>query len=247
MVESIGSRLKKARLEKGLTLEEVHKKTKIHLNILKNIEEEGLLNLSQVYIKGFLKIYAKFLGLEIKDSTASYKETKANLADKGPQPEKKSPSFLETTSVKLRSWRPSQKTKIAFIWGVVSLFSIAILFNLGKGFSRRRALMLSKAKKQKVQPQVTPKPIIVSSGINLGILARENCWISLKADGHLVFRSVLKKGKSESWQAKEKIEISLNNAGAVELVVNGERISSLAKGTKAPKNIIITKEGIKLQ
>ena len=60
-MESIGARLKKIRLEKGLTLEDAHKQTRIHLNILKAIEEDSLINISPIYIRGFLKNYFKFL------------------------------------------------------------------------------------------------------------------------------------------------------------------------------------------
>ena len=42
MTDSAGEKIKSARLQKGLSLEEVHKKTKIHLNILKAIEEDSL-------------------------------------------------------------------------------------------------------------------------------------------------------------------------------------------------------------
>jgi len=73
-MESTGSRLKKLRQEKGLSLEEVHKKTKIRLNILKAIEEDNIIGLSPVYIKGFLKIYCKFLGTEPKEYIPGYQE-----------------------------------------------------------------------------------------------------------------------------------------------------------------------------
>ena len=78
-MEPIGEKLKKARLEKGLTLEEVHRKTKIHLNVLKAIEEGSLVNFSPVYIKGFLKIYCKFLGIEYSDSLFDHKQIQPSL------------------------------------------------------------------------------------------------------------------------------------------------------------------------
>ena len=43
-MESAGERLKKIRLERGLSLEQVHKATKVHLNVLKAIEEDNLVN-----------------------------------------------------------------------------------------------------------------------------------------------------------------------------------------------------------
>jgi cytoskeletal protein RodZ len=78
-IELIGERLKKIRQEKGLTLEDLHKKTKVHLNILKAIEGEALTNLSPIYLKGFIKIYCKALGLEPKDYLPDYKESSSNV------------------------------------------------------------------------------------------------------------------------------------------------------------------------
>ncbi len=78
-MESAGARLKKLRLQKGLSLEEVHKQTKIHLDILKAIEEDSLVNFSPVYIKGFLKIYCKFLGVDPRDCVSDYKEPRPKV------------------------------------------------------------------------------------------------------------------------------------------------------------------------
>src|SRR5512136_2744554 len=63
-MDSVGAKLKKIRQEKGLSIEDVQKQTKIHPNILKAIEEDNFINLSPVYVKGFLKIYCKFLGVD---------------------------------------------------------------------------------------------------------------------------------------------------------------------------------------
>jgi hypothetical protein len=62
-----------------------------------------------------------------------------------------------------------------------------------------------------------------------------------------MFQNILKKGRSESWQATNKIELSLSNAQAVELEVNGKRISSLGRKAQALKNILITKEGLSIK
>ena len=59
-----GTRLKKLRLEKGISLEEIQKKTKIHPNILRAIEGDAITDLSPIYLKSFLKIYCKFLGVD---------------------------------------------------------------------------------------------------------------------------------------------------------------------------------------
>ena len=46
-IETAGARLKKIRQERGLSLEEIQKKTKIHPNVLRAIEGDSLTDLSR--------------------------------------------------------------------------------------------------------------------------------------------------------------------------------------------------------
>lgn len=298
-MEYIGAGLKKIRLERGISLEEVQKKTKIHLNILKAIEGDSLTDLSPVYLKGFLKIYCKFLGLDPKDQILDYREVRQGetvkpAKDLSAKPIK-SNTFLHTAGVGLRSFGViNKKPKTAFVFIVIIIILSLALFNLGRFISSKRkspraqakprSLMLSrkqsrKERLQKAAPAAavtskvnTAKPISQTkaytpkqvsavkeagtssvlvkkeavSGIRLGIRARENCWISLKVDGHLVFQRVLERGRFESWQAKDKIELSLGNTSAVELEVNGQLFSNLGRRGQPRKNILITKEGLNI-
>jgi len=277
-IESQGDRLKKIRQELGLSLEEVQKKTKIHLNILKAIEGDSLTGLSPVYLKGFLKIYCKFLGVDPKDYIPDYKETQTKVSpilankDLSHKPAKFLGLF-KTASVKLGFFKATfKKIKTSFIFILVTIFVVLGLFNLGKFISSRRKeqhltpkksslAKLPKAESRKEQRlqktstvTITPKSQVkeallqkeIPSVIRLGIRARENCWVSLKADGRVVFQRVLEKGRSETWQAKNKIELSLGNAGAVELEVNGQLFSNLGRKGQVLKNILITKEGLNI-
>lgn len=239
-MESVGARLKKIRLEKGLALEEVHKKTKIHLSILKAIEEDSTMSLNPIYIKGFLKIYSNFLGQDPKDYTSGYPESKTTLkviTDKFQEPA----SFLKNISLRLSFFRlPKIKIKTIFMI-VFGLCLLTGLFSLGKFISSKRHSQLRKEEIKIPRQAALPKKEVLGA-IRLTIRAREDCWINLKVDGRVVFRSVLKKGKFESWQAKEKIEFSLANAGAVELELNSKPIPTLGRKGQSLKNIVITKE-----
>ena len=90
----------------------------------------------------------------------------------------------------------------------------------------------------------TMPKITAPSSISLGMKAKDNCWVQVKADGKVVFQGVLKKGRFEHWQAKEKIELSLGNAGVVELEVNDKNIASLGRKGQVLKNILITRSGL---
>jgi transcriptional regulator with XRE-family HTH domain len=61
---TLGEKLKKIRSERRIGLSDISRFTKIQLKYLENIEEGLYENLpSDVYVKGFLKSYAKFLGV----------------------------------------------------------------------------------------------------------------------------------------------------------------------------------------
>lgn len=256
-MESTGARIKKLRQELGISLEEVHKKTKIHLNILKAIEEDSLVNFSPVYIKGFLKIYCKFLRVNPKDFISGYKDPQ-DIVKYRPDTKEKYASFIKTIPAKLSSFRLSRKIKLFFIAILIIIFIAMVLFNLGKAISSKRSSQKIKKTQstelKKANTVInTPKPKTLevltpnkdtTFGIRLGIRAKEDCWIRLKADGKVIFQNILKKGRQESWQVKERIELSLGNAGVVDLEVNGKIIPPLGRRGQALKNILITKNGL---
>lgn len=268
-MESTGARLKKLRLEKGFSLEEVHKKTKIHLNVLKAIEEDSLVNFNPVYIKGFLKIYCGFLGVDFKEYVSDVKKAHTHTpVDTLSEKKKEKPLPI----VKLSPFMPGMldairsKLKIVVLAGVV-LAAAVILFQAGK-FIFSKAKLLSRrtkvsmkahvpAQEKKIytiKPQETKEPTAavpnlkkqeeISSGVRVGVRAKEDCWMKVKLDGKVIFQNILKKGRLENWQAKEKIELALGNAGAVELEVNGKLISSVGRRGQAMKNIVVTKDGL---
>jgi len=264
-MESIGAKLKKIRLEKGLSLEDVHKKVKIHLNLLKAIEEGSPVDLSPVYLKGFIKIYAKFLGVDFCQEPSAA-QTKAAVKEARPV------SFIQSASSRMGPLGPWRNTRLylAVIFAVISLL---IIFSLGKLIAFKRSVraaqknikLLQEApahpprRAQSAQPQKTrvsgviPAAQIITAnssnavGVRLTINAREDCWIKVKSDGKLLYHGVLKKGRPDSWIAKEKINLSLGNAGVVELNVNGQPVLSLGRKGQVIKDIVITRGGLSVQ
>lgn len=281
-IESIGARIKRIRLEKGLSLDDVHKKTKIHLNILKAIEEDSAQGLSPVYVKGFLKIYCKFLGVDPAENTPlSGKELKsASLAALAA--EKKAASRIPGSSFPTPVVKPI-KTSLSSSpwagWKVVKWVVIAaialvlftsfvkiikkIKFHHHSAASQQTRAVQSppvkhnKKKSQKIEKlkEMVSDASIRTEGeslkagsfaVTVNIMAKEDCFIQVKADGHTLFKSTLKKGRMATWPAKDKIELMVSNAAAVELEVNGRLFSNLGKRGQVLKNVVIDKEGLRI-
>lgn len=68
MISELCFKLREKREKLGLTIEGVVEKTKLHPGAIHDIEEGKLANISPAYLKGFIKIYANFLGVEIGNS-----------------------------------------------------------------------------------------------------------------------------------------------------------------------------------
>lgn len=69
-----GAQLKNIREMKGITLDEISKKTRIRSSYLKAIEEEDFDRLpEEVYIRGFLRSYAGYIGLDPEMVSKNYK------------------------------------------------------------------------------------------------------------------------------------------------------------------------------
>jgi cytoskeletal protein RodZ len=267
-----GERLKKIRQEKGLSLEEVQKKTKIQMNILRAIEGESLTNLNPIYLKGFLKIYCNYLGVDPKEFISDYKENTTrplSIPEVGENEVIRRPSFLNSVFDKLMSFRPDKKLiKIAFIIiAVLAAFFVLskiVKFIASRPKSQAPVVISRKEEKPKEQSKEQAKqkvqasavkpaaveakvPKAATGGISLVISAKESCLLMVKADGKVVMHRVLEKGRSDSWKAKEKIELDLGNAGAVDLIVNGSRFTKLGRKGQQIKGIVITeKDGLKI-
>jgi len=274
-IESVGAKLKQIRLERGISLEEVQKKTKIHLNVLRAIEGDSLSGLSPVYLKSFIKIYCQYLGLDSRQYMEEKEQAvkhgiNAGLGKKLGEGVKKGEAGIgkEKPVVALR--RPLRINKI-IIPAVFAVIGLLVIFGLIKvvsltyhklSSSKKSAPLLvsaavenkNRVKAEKNAGNTRQRAVYASlkprknsvSGLVLGIFARDRCWVSLKSDGHPVFRGMLAKGRFESWKAEEKFELSLGDAGAVQVQINDQRFPNLGRKGRALKNIIITKDGLKV-
>jgi len=264
-IETAGARLKKIRQERGISLEELQKKTKIHLNILRAIEGDSISDLSPIYLKGFIKIYCSALGIDPKDYTGSSAPLSRPALNAtvgksiGERVERTPVSFIKDASTKIGSFKPPAHLKKRIILGVALFITIFLAVKLVKFISSRpktkpeRAKISMPVQAPKIVAKQQPKAKLATNlqkdladGFTVGIFARSKSWISAKVDGKVIFHGVLAKGRNETWSDREKVELSLGDAGAVELQVNDQRFDNLGRRGKPLKNILINKEGLKI-
>ena len=90
-MEPLGEYLKQAREKKGLSLEQIVSQTRIQEHHLQALESEDFANLpAKVFAKGFVRSYAKALGLDEEEALQCFLETSGTFYDQS-QPEQPQP------------------------------------------------------------------------------------------------------------------------------------------------------------
>ena len=85
-VSTFGARLKREREKRSITLEDVSVSTKISLRMLRALEEERFEQLpGGIFNKGFVRAYARHLGIDEDQAVADYLESAGETTPKVPQ------------------------------------------------------------------------------------------------------------------------------------------------------------------
>jgi len=268
-----GKNLKSLRTEKGITLEEIHKRTKLHYNIINALEEDRLSNINPIYIKGFIKIYCKALGANPEEYLKNYQQGfgkgSANVEPQqilNPKPVDKV-RFSFGKNFNIRKLLPKLILIVVIIAAVI--LAVILIRFAAKGLSvifSKRAVASNaaprKVLKEKTikQSPIKQKPAVIvpaakpvkearpKTNFPLGVTmhAKKDVSVFLKADGKTIFRGTLSKGHSEYWSAIEKIEFTVSDGGNIDLDYGGQNFYPLGKKGLALKNVVVTKDGINI-
>lgn len=123
-MSSIGETLRQARHDRKVSLEDAARATKIKLNLLEHLEADEFGALAgPMYTKGFLKLYAEYLGLDSNAIVSAYLKDQGGLQRQGLR--------LETAAA-LRAQRPGElQLPIEGVVRVVAVVTLAALVGWG--------------------------------------------------------------------------------------------------------------------
>jgi cytoskeletal protein RodZ len=232
-LEELCSKLKLKRQESGLSIEQVVDKTKLYPSVIKDIEEINLSNISAAYLKGFIKIYATFLGIETGDALEEI--PLLHKVKEKPQIKK----------IKKEIKKIPPKIKKIIIFSLLGMFMLWFLITSVRFVTKKISKTFRKPKKanEKVVSNI-PVPKVSSQEIIVSVTAKRKCFLRVKIDGEVLFQSSLDKDKKETWKATKMAELRISDGSAVYIEVNGKPILPLTSMRKAIKSLKITPTGI---
>jgi len=239
-LKEIGEILKKAREEKGLSIDDIQQITKIRSRYLNAIEEGNLDVLpGEVYAKGYIKSYAEAVGLNVREVMALYEEKTAELKglnlvrdEKRNEPKRKNSEF---------NFAPVLKVLTVII--ILSLLFYGGYFAAGEFYALYKEFHdkpVKEIKKQEVEnknsepqkPELkVEKKEATSTKATYEITSQKNeitmrlfvsgelSWVRVIADGKTVFEGILNKGKDAIYVFKESATVILGRASDVTVFI----------------------------
>ncbi len=243
-MDTLGLWLRNARESMGSTIEDVEAATRIRPRFLEALEAGDFAAFpgGEVQVRGFLRIYARYLGLSPEEAIARYEaEVRSTPAapPKRPQP---ATSWFTANSAASSPASVSLPRRVGF--GTLMLFATSILVLLiaagmviyftGNRDMGNRALATASTwtptlagtppATAQAQPTPTPTfPVNPQGGISLALEATEHVWLRVTADNANVFEGMLSPGQPMAWSARELIRVETGNGAGVQITVNGQR------------------------
>ena len=272
---SPGSVLKRCREYHEISLEEASQSTKIGISYLKALEDDqisGFANLT--YLKGFLRIYATYLGLNPDDMARMYdklfgtKDVKSNSANSAKKSNRPSRSLI-----------PLRKLLLPAILLLLIVITAALFKRQPSNsisISRPVAAPSAPSPESAVQPvrssvitkpvapeieeakdenkvsaassfEKTPapkKPVDSGKGFILKIKVTQNGTLNAVVDGAAAQQYDLTVGDVIEWKAEKSVALDLSNGGGVDVELNGKPYRQLGPSGK-PTYVVLDAEGIK--
>jgi len=226
---TLGQYLRSARETRGIDLREAAQHTRIGIAYLKALEEEDFSRLpGEVFVKGFLKNYGRYLRLDESEVIKRYEELRPQRAASSVVADK------EPVVADSEQKTPRQNMIEPIIWGtgiVIAfiLFLLTALPDRPAKDSRRPETPLTSG-----QTVSAPGPAAQPEKLYLEVIALENTWLLVRTDNSPQKKALLKKGESLIWSADERFLLSYGGAGALKLMLNGRELT-----VTEPKNAVV--------
>lgn len=236
---TLGQYLRSARETRGIELHDAAQQTRIGINFLKALEEEDFSRLpGEVFVKGFLKNYGRFLRLEESELMKRYGELKP------PKSALDAVTGKERVAADSEQKLPQQAALEPFLWGAgIAIAFILFLFTALPG---RRSPETHKAvtPMSTNQTVTTPVPITQPGKLYLEVVALENTWILVRTDNSPQKKALLKTGERLTWSADERFLLSYGSVGALKLTLNGRELIVKEPGNAVVRDLAVIASGI---
>jgi cytoskeleton protein RodZ len=236
-VFEIGNSLREARLRQGLDFPEIEQGTKIRGKYLRALEDEQFDVLpAQTYVKGFLRSYAEYLGLDGQLYVDEY-NSRFVVGEEEPQSRPRRSAPPSSRGVQVQS-----RVVLLTLLGIVSVTALVIV-----AWTRGEPQTVTPSGLGTSKPPTHQTPVVPAAAQSVRLLVKASrgpCWLQVhktSATGPILFQGTLDQGQKQLFTAR-RLWITLDRPENLVTVLNGHT-SRLPVG--GVKTLIVTPRGIR--
>jgi hypothetical protein len=216
--------LRKARLIRGKSIEAASRETHIRAEYLQALERERFeALLGDVYVRGFLRSYSTYLGLDADRVLTVY-----NQHFGGPGPTLPDPSPAPVRSPTPAHPHLPEIMRHHLSWAFLTVVAVLVLAVFGAvGLLARSHSALPAA-------PLGQTPAALPSGgrsVTVAVHALEPVEVAIHADGAKGATFLLRANETRTFAATSRLEVRLDRGKSAELIVNGQALGPVGKAT----------------
>jgi cytoskeleton protein RodZ len=249
---ALGDQLSAARKKLGLTPANVAARLRIRTTFIDALEREQWTVVgAPVYVRGFLRNYAKLVGLDPDSMLTQLPEDQQNTTPVQLSDPSSAPDLFSSSTNRIRTapWYP---------WLLGSLTVIAAILVINVAFA---LFGISQSNKlASIAPNVAPTALDFAqaqpgtsntlqanaaaqskAGVNLRLQLTQRSWLSVTVDGKRVVYETLPAGTVREFHGDREISLRAGNAGGVVANFDGKDLGTLGTAGQVEDRVFAAK------
>ncbi|MGA8533548.1 MAG: RodZ domain-containing protein [Candidatus Tumulicola sp.] len=235
---ALGEQFRAAREARGLSLSDVSDRIRIRSVYLAAIEDENWKAIgAPVYVRGFLRTYARFLGLDPEEVVTAFNGHAGTVREAEATP---SPSRAERTT--------RRGSLMVWIAAVVAVLLVAYVFYNALTLHREAVPLAMESAGASpfpssgssasggplaagASPVASATPVATASANpanSLALVLSAPSWLRVTVDGSVSMEGTFPAGTAKTFHGKNAL-VRIGNAGGVEIYVDGKDVGKLGK------------------
>ena len=251
-MKSVGEILQAEREKQRLAIKDVENAISIRAHYLNAIEEGNYeIVPGEVFLKGFIRNYADFLGLNGPEMVDAYRRqgrSSKNIVsitaelsnlmemDNKISSEPKKPQKLIGNTL----LPPLKQAAVKLPLNLIAISAVIVMFIGGLTWY----MYSGEAAEPQKQPEVqavnnvsanntgttgSSSTTVQAKSVEVGAVFVEDCWTVVLVDGKNVYEGIPQIGETMSWEAQQTITLKLGNASGVNITYNGKPLGKIGK------------------
>jgi cytoskeleton protein RodZ len=267
---SFGEHLKRERELREITIREISDETKVSCRYLEALEQDNRSKLpAEVFIKGFVRSYANYIGLDPDEAILRYQEYQKTLQMTGD---------ANSSVAEPPKSEPKKEKKNYWTWGILVLLILAVLFYYGYTTWNRgdvppvsdisvqgekmKAVIPLPAPDEALDEKLTApssdvmiesKPEAETIGtpetaslkpLDITLSAVERTWLAVDVDSSQHYDVTLQPGEEIHFSMRDEMRLTIGNAGGLLIETGGRRFGPLGESGRVVKNFLLTRKDL---